>query len=150
MAARELVVVVLNQTNEELIMDRESLHLEQGEWMTGTPESQPPEEIRAGESGMWRGKPPHLGSGTTGSVKYRIAGYGPRDKLMFSWDVRYVGPSKFGHGSESDEFTIRVMGGSGRQAVAVFVVGTQGESFLSCFPSRNRHLMGLFPEPVKL
>jgi hypothetical protein len=123
MAARELIVILLNQTNEELTLDPGSARLEHGEWMTDTPEAEPPVEVRAGESGMWRCRSPHVGAGTMGSVMYRIVGYGENDKITLSWDIRYVGPSKFDHEVESDEFAIRVLGGSGRQAVAVFVLG---------------------------
>lgn len=124
MTARELIVVVLNHINEELNLEPESAHLDRGEWTTDTPESEPPLEIRAGESGMWRCKSRHVGAGIEGSATYRIVGYGPNDKVTLSWDVRYVGPNKFSHSCEADEFTVRVLGGSGRQAVAVFVIGT--------------------------
>lgn len=123
MAARELIVILLNQTNEELTLDPQSPQLDQGEWMTDTPESEPPVEIRAGESGMWRCKSKHVGAGTVGSVSYRIVGYGDNDKISMSWDIRYVGPSKFEYAVESKDFAMRVLGGSGRQAVAVFVFG---------------------------
>ncbi|KAG8418377.1 Lysophospholipase 1 [Metarhizium acridum] len=122
MAARELIVILLNHTNEELSLEPGSPHLDHGDWMTDTPESEPPVEIRAGESGMWRCKSRHVGAGTVGAVSYRIVGYGEKDKISLSWDVRYVAPSKFEHLVESDEFTIRVLGGSGKQAVAVFVL----------------------------
>lgn len=68
MAGKELVVVVLNHTNEELKLESEP-RLEHGEWMDA-PESQPPWEIRAGESGMWRCKSRHIGTGIAGSVTY--------------------------------------------------------------------------------
>lgn len=123
MAARELIVIFLNHTNEELSLEPGSAHLDHGEWMTGTPESEPPKEIRAGESGMWRCKSRHVGLGTVGAVSYRIVRYGEKDKISLSWDVRYVVPSKFKHTVESDEFAIRVLGGSGSPAVAVFVLG---------------------------
>ncbi|KID84428.1 lysophospholipase Plb1 [Metarhizium guizhouense ARSEF 977] len=124
MAARELIVILLNYTNEELAMDPQSPHLEQGEWMTDTPESQPPAEIMAGESGMWRCKSRHVGAGTVGSVSYRIVRYGEKDKITLSWDIRYVGSSKFEYTVEAEEFTMRVLGGGGKQAVAVFVFET--------------------------
>lgn len=123
MAARELTVVLLNQTNEELALDPQSPRLDQGVWMTDTPESEPPLEVRAGESGIWRCKSRHVGDGTVGAVSYRIVGYGDNDKLTLSWDIRYVGANKFEHTCETSEFTVRVLGGSGRQAVAVFVFG---------------------------
>ncbi|KAK9445441.1 lysophospholipase Plb1 [Metarhizium brunneum] len=122
MAARELIVTFLNHTNEELSLVPGSVRLDHGEWMTGTPESEPPREIRAGESGMWRCKSRHVGSGTVGAVDYRICGYGEKDKISVSWDVRFVTPSKFEHKVESDEFAIRVLGGNGWPAVAVFVL----------------------------
>ncbi|ODA83996.1 hypothetical protein RJ55_02514 [Drechmeria coniospora] len=121
MAAMELIVVVLNHTNEELSLDAQSPQLEQGEWMTDSAESQPPQEIRAGESGMWRCKARHVGAGIAGSAQYRIVGYGANDLVTLNWDVPVVGANKFEHSSETAEFGVEVLGGSGRQAVAVFV-----------------------------
>lgn len=123
MAARELVVVVLNHTNEELSLEPGSARLALGEWTAGTPESQPPAGIRAGESAMWRCRSRRLGAGTAGSVAYRIVGYGAQSRVSFSWDVHYLTPSRFAHACDSDEFAVRALGGSGRQAVAVFVFG---------------------------
>lgn len=123
MAAQELIVIFLNHTNEELTLVPGSVRLDHGEWMTGTPESEPPKEIRAGESGIWRCKSRHVGWGTVGAVDYYISGYGEKDKISVSWDVRNVVPSKFEPTVESDEFAIRVLGGSGWPAVAVFVLG---------------------------
>merc|ERR1712000_758862 len=122
MAARELIVVVLNHTNEELNLEPESLRLEHGEWMDA-PDSQSPQEIRAGESGMWRCKSRHIGTGIEGSVTYRIVGYGTNDRVTLTWNVHYVGPNKFHHSCATEEFTVRVLGGAGKQAVAVFVFG---------------------------
>ncbi|KAJ9419353.1 hypothetical protein FOXG_07242 [Fusarium oxysporum f. sp. lycopersici 4287] len=96
MAVRELIVMVLNHTNEELNLESESPRLGHGEWMD-TPESQPPQEIRAGESGMWRCNSCHIGTGIEGSVTYRIAGYGTNNRVNLTWNVHYVGPNKFHH-----------------------------------------------------
>lgn len=69
-------------------------------------ESEPPVEVRAGESGMWRCRLLYVGAGTAGSVSYCIAGYGENDKITLSWDIRYVGLSKFEHEVEFNEFAI--------------------------------------------
>ncbi|KFA70269.1 hypothetical protein S40285_09772 [Stachybotrys chlorohalonatus IBT 40285] len=66
MAARELIVVALNHTNEELNLEPQSPRLDHGEWMD-VPESQPPQEIRAGESGIWRCKSRRIGTGVEGA-----------------------------------------------------------------------------------
>jgi hypothetical protein len=132
MAARELVVILLNHTNEELAIDPEFTCLEHGEGKTDTPESEPPAQIGAGESGMWRCKSPHVGVGTIGCVSYRIVRYGEKNKITLSWDIRYVGSSKFEYTVEAEEFTMRVLGGSGKQAVVVFVF-RKSESFALFF-----------------
>jgi hypothetical protein len=124
-AIRELIVVVLNHTNEELNLEPESLRLDHGEWMDG-PESQPPQDIRAGESGIWRCKSCHIGRGFTGGVTYRVAGYGTKNSVALTWDVRYAGPNKFHQSCTAEEFAVRVLGGSGKLAIAIFVFGELG------------------------
>ncbi|KAH7142920.1 hypothetical protein B0J13DRAFT_636740 [Dactylonectria estremocensis] len=119
MVAREVVVVVLNQTNEELGLQQDSPHLEHGEWMTMT--ESPPQQILAGESGMWRCQARHIGTQIEGSVTYRIVGYGAANAVTFAWKVSLVEPNKFRHICSAEEFDVRIISGGGLQAVGVFV-----------------------------
>lgn len=122
MTTRELLVVILNHTNEELDLEPESPSLDHGHWMD-TPDSRPPPEILAGESGMLRCKSSHVGVGVGGSVTYGIVGYGANNKVTFVWNVPYVGPNRFDCSCAVDAFTVRVLGGRGTQPVVVFVLG---------------------------
>ncbi|KAF5640832.1 hypothetical protein F52700_3544 [Fusarium sp. NRRL 52700] len=106
MATRELLIVILNHTNEELIAEPERPTLNYGQW-TKTPDQQPPQRILAGESGMLRCKSSHIGGGVDGSITYRIVGLEGRNKVAFMWSVPYVG----------------ILGGRGKEAVVVFVFG---------------------------
>lgn len=122
MATRELLVVILNHTNEELDLEPESPNLEHGQWMD-TPESRPPTEILAGESGMLRCKSSHVGAGVEGSATYQVVGYKTNHKVTFLWNVPYVGQNKFDCLCAAEGFGVRVLGGKGNQPVVVFVFG---------------------------
>ncbi|KAH7148128.1 hypothetical protein DER46DRAFT_514680, partial [Fusarium sp. MPI-SDFR-AT-0072] len=101
MAARELLVVILNYTNKEHNIEAESLSLDHGHWMD-TPDSRPPQDILAGES---------------------VVSFEANNKVTFSWNIPYVGPHKYDCCCPRDAFNIRVLGGRGNQAVVVFVFG---------------------------
>ncbi|KAI5455575.1 hypothetical protein BGZ63DRAFT_458668 [Mariannaea sp. PMI_226] len=120
MAARELLVVILNHTNEELNLEPGFPSLEHGQIMD-TPDSQPPQEILAGESGLLRCKSHRVGMGVEGSVRYRIIGFEGRNTVTFVWNVHYLGQNKFDAACAVDSFKVRVLGGQGSQAVVVFV-----------------------------
>ncbi|KAM6505438.1 hypothetical protein FSOLCH5_014655 [Fusarium solani] len=120
MAARELLVVILNHTNEELNLEPSSPSLDHGQWMD-TSDSRPPQEILAGESGILRCKSHRVGMGVEGSVTYRIVGLEGRNKVTFKWNVHYLGQNKFDAACAADSFKVRVLGGHGNQAVVVFV-----------------------------
>jgi hypothetical protein len=123
MAARELTVVVLNHTNEELGLEPASTILDHGQWVD-EPEWYPTQLILAGESGLWRCESRHFGSNIEGSVTYRILHETANRKVTFKWNIHYVGTNKFDHTCTMDEFGVRAFGGSGRHAVAVFVFGS--------------------------
>ncbi|KAL8391813.1 hypothetical protein RB595_002135 [Gaeumannomyces hyphopodioides] len=118
MSVREVTVVVLNHTNEELGLDESSLRLDRGEWLA--PESKPPREIPAGESGIWRCKTHGL-AGIEGSAHYRVVGRDPSEKVTFTWVAHFIVPNKYTHESSVEGYRIRVLGGEGRHAVAVFI-----------------------------
>ncbi|KAM0438569.1 hypothetical protein ACHAPT_001321 [Fusarium lateritium] len=86
-----------------------------------TPDSRPPTEILAGESGMMRCKSSHVGAGVGGSVTYQVVGYEESYKVAFLWSVPYVGQNKFDALCAAEGFGVRMLGGRGNQAVAVFV-----------------------------
>ncbi|EXK78838.1 hypothetical protein FOQG_16504 [Fusarium oxysporum f. sp. raphani 54005] len=120
MATRELLVIILNHTNEELNIEPQSPSLDHGHWID-TPDSRPPQMILAGESGMLRCKSSHIGGGIEGSITYRVVGFDANNKVTFLWNVPYVGPNKFDCSCAIDAFTVKVLGGRGNQAVVVFV-----------------------------
>jgi hypothetical protein len=121
MATRELVVVILNHTNEELNLQPESPTLKHGN-LIDAPDSRPPLEILAGESGLLRCKSNHIGAGIEGSLTYRVVGYGANNGVTFTWNLPYIGPNKFDGNCAVDDFTVTVLGGRGNQAVVVFIL----------------------------
>ncbi|RGP58137.1 hypothetical protein FSPOR_11920 [Fusarium sporotrichioides] len=121
MAARELLVVILNHTNEELNIEPGSPFLYHGDLME-TPDSRPPQQILAGESGLLRCKSSHVYGAIDGSVSYRVVGMEFNNTVAFSWSMPHVGPNKYDCSCSRDDFSIKVLGGRGNQAVAVFVL----------------------------
>ncbi|KAF4956898.1 hypothetical protein FGADI_3501 [Fusarium gaditjirri] len=122
MAARELLIVILNHTNEELNSEPEWPTLNHGQW-NKTPDLQPPQTILAGESGMLRCKSSHMGGGVDGSITYRIVGFEGRNEVTFTWSVPYVGANKFDACCAVSDFDVDILGGRGKEAVVVFVFG---------------------------
>ncbi|ENH72295.1 hypothetical protein BFJ70_g12681 [Fusarium oxysporum] len=122
MATRELLIVILNHTNEELNTEPEWPTLNHGQW-NKTPDLQPPQTILAGESGMLRCKSSHIGGGLDGSITYRIVGFEGRNEVAFMWSVPYVGANKFDASCAVSDFGVEILGGRGREAVVVFVFG---------------------------
>ncbi|KAJ4248376.1 hypothetical protein NW762_012706 [Fusarium torreyae] len=120
MVAMELLVVILNHTNEELNVEPQSASLSRGEW-TDMPDLLPHQEILAGESGLLRCKSSHIGGGLEGSIAYQVIGFKPKNMVTFSWSVPYVGMNKFGFYCSATDFTVKILGGRGSQAVVVFV-----------------------------
>ncbi len=90
MASRELLVVFLNQSNEELNLEAESPRVEDDR-PQDDPEARPPLEIGARESGMWHCKAPHRRRDRGVCSRTRIVGHGANDKVTLAWDVHYVG-----------------------------------------------------------
>jgi hypothetical protein len=119
MTTRELLLVILNHTHDNLSLEPESLRLSHGELMD-TPDSRPPQEILAGESGMLRCKSSHIGRGFEGSVTYRIVGYEADNRVTFAWNVHYIGTNHFGCPCMADGFMVRILGGQGSRAAVVF------------------------------
>ncbi|KAI1027812.1 hypothetical protein LB503_011876 [Fusarium chuoi] len=111
MATRELLIVILNHTNEELIAEPEWPPLNHGNWN------------KTGESGMLRCKSSHIGGGVDGSITYRIVGFEGRNEVAFMWSVPYVGANKFDACCAVSDFTVEILGGRGKEAVVVFVFG---------------------------
>ncbi|KAI7767061.1 hypothetical protein LZL87_012347 [Fusarium oxysporum] len=120
MATRELLIVILNHTNEELNTEPEWPALNHGQW-NKAPDIQPPQTILAGESGMLRCKSSHIGGGIDGSITYRIVGFEGRNEVTFIWSVPYVGANKFDASSAISDFAVEILGGRGKEAVVVFV-----------------------------
>uniref|UniRef100_A0A8H7TQK1 Uncharacterized protein n=1 Tax=Bionectria ochroleuca TaxID=29856 RepID=A0A8H7TQK1_BIOOC len=109
MAAKELTVVILNHTNEELQLQPESLQLELGELLDLSKPS-PPKNVLAGESVIWSFRSAHIGGGIQGQVAYQMVGFEENASVTFHWSVHLVGTNKFTHTSSVDGFTTRVLG----------------------------------------
>ncbi|KAI5460138.1 hypothetical protein BGZ63DRAFT_389580 [Mariannaea sp. PMI_226] len=119
MSSGELLVVVLNQSNEELNLLPDSPNLTRGEW-TDACEARPPQEILAGECGMWRIHGGRIGKQIEGSVAYQIVGY-DSNTITFSWKVYMVRSNEFQHSCTTNDFEVQVINGGGKPAIAIFI-----------------------------
>lgn len=126
MTTTQLTVVILNHTNEELELVPDLMRVESGE-MVKADEYTPPKQILAGESAILPFKSIHIGSGIQGEVTYRMTGFEEEASVTFTWNVHLVSANKFTHSCTLDEFNTRLLGGGGKQAVAVFVLGKSKE-----------------------
>lgn len=133
MASRELFVVILNQTNEELNAEVEWPTLTHGHFVKN-PDLPPPQTILAGESGMLRCKSNHLGGKIEGSITYRMVGFGPRNEVVFTWSLPYIGVNRFHAASAIPNFQVHTLGGHGNQAVVVFVLGESARHGIEARP----------------
>lgn len=115
------MVVVLNQTGDELDLDEQSRRLSQGAWTTD--DSVAPEVIAPGGSAVWLCKSSGASRGIDGSVIYTVRGQAPHDKIRFCWKNRYFGPNFYDATATRKTHVINIHGGSGAKAVVVFVLG---------------------------
>jgi hypothetical protein len=123
LASREVTVVVVNQSHDQLELDSGCTQLWRGKWEDEVPGSVVPEMIRPGESVIWRCKSTGVAKGIEGSVTFHMAGHPPHDKVRFTWKNRYFGPNAYNAQTTRDGYKIDVEGGEGARAVVVFVLG---------------------------
>lgn len=82
MTTRELIVVILNHTNEELNLEPQSPSLERGHWLDSL-DIRPPSMMLGGESGVLRCQSNHVGGGVEGSITYHIVGFEQKKKVVY-------------------------------------------------------------------
>ena len=129
LASRKMTVILLNQTKDELALDADTRRLSRGQW--DEVESMPPEVVGPGSSAMWHCKSTGIGHGIDGSVTYRVAAGIPHDKVRVCWKNRYFGPNQYDSESTRDSHVIEVQGGTGSNAVVIFVL-SRSTSSLAC------------------
>jgi hypothetical protein len=120
MLRKTTTIVLLNQTNEELILHENSptftkCHL--------IPHETPPKSVLAGEYGSWvvtaTGLFKHMKSG----LSYGICGTTPEQTIHFYWQNSIFGSTSY-HGTQAPEgYCIKVLGGQGLHSTLVFIFG---------------------------
>jgi hypothetical protein len=115
---RSTLVVFINQTNEELCLDAQSLWL-QGVWAA---DMVPPLSILAGESGLWQSESRGAGRGTGGSVSYYIAGSPSKQPVQILWTNPLLNRSCFQGTVRLKEFELKILKGRGMHGTVVFIL----------------------------
>ena len=120
MPLRNLTVILLNQTNEELLLDPYSHSFIKCTLMPGT---KPPNSILAGDYAvllLTRKLIPvfHL----HGSMRYVIAGSAPEQKVTFSWSSSVFRRVTFEGADIPKEFEMTYLGGQRLDTVLVIII----------------------------
>lgn len=118
MFTRSTIIILLNQTNEELLLDPRSQYLDNSRWIPGM---KPPISILAGEYGAWASEADTRGGGNKGSLQYSISGLDLYDPLILHWDNPYFGRNGYEPRRVPEGFELKVLGGEGSRATVVFV-----------------------------
>ena len=114
---RSTLVVFINQTNEELCLEKESLWL-QGVWAA---DMVPPSSILAGESGLWQSESTGAGRGTGGSVAYYIAGGSSKQLVHILWKNPLLSRSCSQGSVRPKGFELQVLRGWGLHSTVIFI-----------------------------
>ncbi|KAK5658987.1 hypothetical protein OQA88_1073 [Cercophora sp. LCS_1] len=118
-ASREVTVLIINDTPDQLELDSQSAQLKQGEWGDDTPGQA---VIKPGGSAMMNCRSAGIGRGAEGSVMYRFAGQPPHDRVKFSWKNRYFGPNVYDGETSREGYRVAVQGGDGADAIVAFIL----------------------------
>lgn len=114
---RSTLVVFINQTNEELCLEAESLWLK-GAWAVNM---LPPSSILAGESGLWQSESTGAGRGTAGSVTYYIAGTPSKQLVHVLWRNPLLNRNCFQGSVRLKGFELQILRGWGLHGTVVFI-----------------------------
>ncbi|MCA8331500.1 Crystal protein ET79 [Burkholderia cepacia] len=82
MAARSVIAKFANNTKFVLTLDKSSIQLEHGEWVTS-----PPDQIAPGDVGQWESQSADDTSGTQGDLRYQFV-----DQVTCNVDVHWSNP----------------------------------------------------------
>jgi len=120
MFGRRTTFILLNQTNEELALDRQSQSFLRCSCPSGL---KPPDSILSGEYGVWMLEPSTQVSRMKGSLQYSICGGSPSEQIRICWDKPLCRADIY-KGIWSGGYEMKILGGEGTSAVVVFVFST--------------------------
>lgn len=132
MPGRRTTFILLNQTNEELVLDRQSQSLLNCSYPSRL---KPPDSILAGEYGVWVLEPNTQVSHMKGSLRYSVCGGKPTENLHINWDIPFFGANSY-KGIPSEEYEMTILGGEGTRATVVAVF-SKCRSDLNCLKANS-------------
>lgn len=121
MMSRARNFVLLNQTNEELVLDQNSANFVHSRMIR-----EPPQSILAGEYGVWTLATTHLLGSVKGGLQYAICGGGPEEKMIFCWNNSILGGASYQGTQASEGYEIYVLGGKRLDSIVVIVFSMWG------------------------
>ena len=132
MCGRRTTFILLNQTNEELALDRQSQSLLHCSYAS---DLKPPDSILAGEYGVWMLEPNTQVSHMKGSLRYNVCGGSPNEQLHIRWDNPVFRANKY-DGTPPEGYETTVLGGEAARAMVAVIFSTRRSDF-NCFKANS-------------
>lgn len=115
-AARSVVAKLTNNTKFVLTLDKSSIQLNHGKWVTS-----PPDQISPGDVGQWESDSDKLAEGTDGSLRYQFVDQRTVN-VDVSWFDPYAGENRYSIYCDTDGFQVGHNGGGGRNATVDYYI----------------------------
>ncbi|WP_081056378.1 hypothetical protein [Burkholderia territorii] len=109
-AARSVVAKLTNNTKFVLTLDKSSIQLNRGKWITS-----PPDQISPGDVGQWESDSDKIAQGTDGSLRYQFVDQGTVNVDVY-WSDPYNGENYYSIRCDSGGFNVGHSGGGGSNA----------------------------------
>ncbi|KAH8817221.1 hypothetical protein F5884DRAFT_778785 [Xylogone sp. PMI_703] len=119
MFKRKTTVILLNETNEELLLHSGTMQLFSGIWSS---DMKPPTSILAGEYGVWKSQSVTVLGGNHGFLQYSINGGDTKDTINLPWRNSFLRSNCYAPTRAPRGFQIKVFGGEGYHAAVTFVL----------------------------
>jgi hypothetical protein len=118
---RTTTIILLNQTNEELVLDIENINLKKCSFLRN---DKLPQNILAGEYGTWKVKGSHPFSYLQANLSFNVCGSDPTETINIHCRDSIWEKTAHDGTYAPDRFSVRILGGGGLlHSVWVVVLG---------------------------
>ncbi|WP_155420421.1 Crystal protein ET79 [Burkholderia cepacia] len=116
MAARSVIAKFTNNTKFVLTLDKSSVRLEHGKWVTS-----PPDQISPGDVGQWGSESDSYNTGTQGTIQYQFFDQSTLT-VYVNWSNPYLTDSDYLIDCDADGFKVGHTGGDGHNATVDYYI----------------------------
>ncbi|WP_175723037.1 Crystal protein ET79 [Burkholderia ambifaria] len=116
MAARSVIAKFTNNTKFVLTLDKSSVQLERGEWVTS-----PPDQIFPGDVGQWESQSADYTSGTVGDLRYQFVDQSTCN-VDVHWSDPMIGESHYSIECDADGFKVGQDGNNDSQTTVDYYI----------------------------